>query len=66
VAVENMEFFAAAPLTSTLRPKWDREILEKYGMGVQIQDNIGENIYEEWEKDLYGESPLFEICARKM
>ena len=66
VAVENMEFFAAAPLTSTLRPKWDREILEKYGMGVQIQDNIGENIYEEWEKDLYGESPLFEICARKL
>lgn len=66
VAIENMEFFAASPLTSTLRPAWDRQILEKIGMRVQIQDNIGENVYEEWEKDLYGESPLFEICARKL
>lgn len=66
VAVENMDFFAAAPLTSTQRPRWDKEILENYGMSVQIQADIGENIYEEWEKDLYGESPLFEICARKL
>lgn len=66
VAVENMDFFAAAPLTGTIRPEWDKEVLEKIGMNVQIQDNIGENIYEEWEKDLYGESPLFEICARKL
>ncbi len=66
VAVKNMEFFASAPLTSTLRPEWDKEILKNYGMSVQIQTDIGENIYEEWEKDLYGESPLFEICARKL
>ena len=65
VAIENMEFFAASPLTSTLRPVWDKQTLENMGMSVQIQDNIGENVYEEWEKDLYGESPLFEICATK-
>jgi len=65
VAIENMEFFAASPLTSTLRPVWDKQTLENIGMSVQIKDNIGENVYEEWEKDLYGESPLFEICATK-
>ncbi|MFA9463084.1 MAG: class I SAM-dependent methyltransferase [Velocimicrobium sp.] len=66
VAIANMKFFATAPLTSTLRPAWDKRILEEIGMDVQIQDDIGENVYEEWEKDLYGESPLFEICARKL
>ena len=40
--------------------------MKNYGMNVQIQAAIGENIYEEWEKDLYGESPLFEICAKKI
>lgn len=65
VAMEHREFFATAPLTSTLRPAWDKGILEGIGMEVTIQEDIGENVYEEWEKELYGESPLFEICARK-
>lgn len=66
VAVENREFFATAPLTSIVRPAWDKSILEGIGMEVQIQGDIGKNVYEEWEKDLYKESPLFEICARKL
>lgn len=65
VAVRNMEFFENAPLTKINRPEWDKNILEKIGMKVEIQNDIGENVYEEWEKELYGESPLFEICAMK-
>lgn len=66
VAVENREFFNKAPLTSIQRPQWDRQILSKLGFEVDINEDIGEILYEEWEKNLYGESPLFEICALKL
>lgn len=65
VAIKNLEFFETAPLTKINRPIWDKVILKKIGFEVEVDENIGENVYEEWEKDLYGESPLFEICARK-
>ena len=32
---------------------------------MTVQEDIGKTLYEEWEKELYGESPLFEICAVK-
>lgn len=59
----DLEYFASAPLTRTLRPDWDRKTLENLGMQVQITEDVGRFVYEDWEKDLYGESPLFEICA---
>ncbi len=65
VAINNQDFFRTAPLTKCQRPKWDKNVLEKMGMYVSIQNDIGDNVYEQWEKDLYGESPLFEICAIK-
>lgn len=65
VAVKNMEFFEKAPLTKCNRPEWDKKALQVIGMEIKIQNDIGENVYEEWEKELYGESPLFEICAIK-
>lgn len=34
-------------------------------MNVEIQRDIGRFVYGDWEKELYAESPLFEICARK-
>lgn len=65
VAVKNMEFFENAPLTKCDRPAWDKNALENIGMKVTIENDISENVYEQWEKELYGESPLFEICALK-
>ena len=35
------------------------------GFAVTVTEDVGRFVYEEWEKDLYGESPLFEICAVK-
>lgn len=61
----DMEYFKTAPLTSTVRPDWDVRILNHLGMHVEITEDIGRFVYEEWEKDLYGESPLFEVCAVK-
>jgi hypothetical protein len=34
-------------------------------MTVEIQRDIGRFVYGDWEKELYAESPLFEICVRK-
>ena len=61
----DMEYFKTAPLTHTLRPDWDEKTLTSLGFDVTITEDIGRFVYEQWEKDLYGESPLFEICAVK-
>ncbi|MCQ2451519.1 MAG: methyltransferase domain-containing protein [Oscillospiraceae bacterium] len=61
----DMAYYATAPLTHTYRPDWDREVLTNLGFEVSIEENIGRRVYEQWEKDLYAESPLFEICAVK-
>ena len=59
------EYMASAPLTSTMRPQWDKTTLEGLGMKVEIEEDVGRNVYEEWEKELYAESPLFCVCATK-
>ncbi len=67
VSVGDLEYYKTAPLTRMQRPKWDEKVLKDHlGMNVSIQQNIGEFVYEEWERELYGESPLFEICAVKI
>lgn len=65
VAGDDMEYYATAPLTSTLRPDWDREVLSRLGFDISIHEDIGQQVYKQWEKDLYAESPLFEVCAVK-
>lgn len=66
VAENDMEYYNSAPLTRIIRPKWDVNILKnRLGMKVSVQEDIGKNVYEVWEKELYAESPLFEICAEK-
>jgi 2-polyprenyl-3-methyl-5-hydroxy-6-metoxy-1,4-benzoquinol methylase len=61
----DMAYYETAPLTRIRRPAWDRKTLEGLGFSVCITEDIGRWLYEQWEKDLYGESPLFEICAMK-
>lgn len=66
VAEPDYELFKTAPLTRRLRPQWDIEFLENnLHMQVDTELDIGRNLYEPWEKELYRESPLFEICAVK-
>lgn len=65
VSSGDLEYYKTAPLTSIYRPTWDKTTLERLGFEVSITENIGEHLYEEWEKELYGESPLFEVCAVK-
>ena len=60
------EYLASAPLTRIHRPDWERKVLEEeFGMQVCITEDIGQHLYEQWEKELYAECPLFEICAVK-
>ncbi len=65
VSNDDMEYYLTAPLTHTFRPDWDVSVLQNLGMHVCVQEDIGRWLYEEWEKELYAESPLFEICAVK-
>lgn len=62
----NPERFKDKPLANIVRPEWDKSVLESLGANVTTCEDVGAHVYEEWEKDLYGESPLFEICAVKM
>ncbi len=61
----DMEYLKTAPLTSTMRPQWDIKTLGSLDMDVDVEEDVGRNVYEEWEKELYAESPLFCICATK-
>lgn len=65
VCCDDTDYFMPLPLSGTNRPGWDHEVLRKLGFDVAIEEDLGRKVYEEWEKELYGESPLFEICARK-
>lgn len=61
----DMEYMESAPLTSTMRPQWDKKTFKELDMLVEIEEDVGRNVYEEWEKELYAESPLFCVCATK-
>lgn len=65
VSIGDMEYYRTAPLTRTRRPQWDQKTLTELGFAVTITEDVGRFVYEEWEKELYGESPLFEVCAIK-
>jgi len=66
VTEDDPEFLATCPMTRTQRPEWDDRVLTDLGMTVEIQRDIGRFVYGDWEKELYAESPLFEICAKKV
>lgn len=66
VICENREEYRDnLPMEKKDRPVWDKKYLESLSMQVTTQEDIGRWLYEQWEKDLYAEHPLFEICAVK-
>ena len=66
VTEDDPEFLATCPMTRYQRPEWDERVLTDLGFKVEIQRDIGRFVYGDWEKELYAESPLFEICAKKV
>ncbi len=65
VSGNDCDYYKKLPLSNTRRPQWDVNTLSRLGFIVEIEEDIGRKVYEEWEKELYGESPLFEIRAVK-
>lgn len=64
VCTDDKAFYDMLPLSNEVRPMWDIHILEKVGFtDIRVKENIGDRVYEGWEKELYSESPLFEIEA---
>lgn len=62
---ESVENFEASSLVNVDRPKWDETVLNRLGFDVAIRKDIGQFVYTGEEQELYGASPLFEICAVK-
>ncbi len=54
------------PLSKIRRPDWDRDVLGRIGMKLLfLHPNVGEYVWEEWEKVHYEATPLFMVCAEK-
>lgn len=65
VSGNDKEYFLTLPPSNTDRPQWDHLTLSRLGFIVEVEEDIGRWLYEDWEKELYGESPLFEVLAIK-
>lgn len=60
------EFYKSLPMSSRLRPKWDKNYLRKLGYEhIKINSDIIDKVYDEKEMTLYGCTPLFKIVATK-
>ncbi|MCI5863076.1 MAG: class I SAM-dependent methyltransferase [Lachnospiraceae bacterium] len=66
VTKADYEYYDTAPLTKEDRPNWDINVLKGMNMNVSVEYDIGRYVYEDWEKELYRESPMFEIAAIKL
>ncbi|MCR5757456.1 MAG: class I SAM-dependent methyltransferase [Selenomonas sp.] len=54
------------PLSGTNRPYWDVEILRQLGFGeVHAEFDLTQRLWDEKERLLYGETPLFGVFASK-
>lgn len=53
------------PLSSIIRPTWDKEILSQLGMNVVADTSIWEKVWTEKERLSYASTPLFLIKATK-
>ena len=58
--------FSALPLSSVVRPQWDRRALREAGFAeAGFTEDVTGELWDEKERLLYGETPLFEIRAVK-
>lgn len=63
---DDRTIFEDLPLSDVWRPQWDLEILKEIGFKtVEINENVGQDVYLDWEKRLYSATPMFEILAVK-
>lgn len=54
------------PLSGTKRPYWDVELLRSMGFGeVHAEFNLTERLWDEKERLLYWETPMFGVFATK-
>ena len=65
--IDAMEALAKnMPLSNTLRPEWDRRVLTKLGFSdIQIEEDMGNQVYSFMERMNYAATPLFCVQAYK-
>ena len=56
----------ALPLSKVRRPLWDEAVLTRLGFTVRLDETIVDALWDDKEKLVYGETPLFEIVAQKV
>jgi len=66
VYADDTSIFDTLPLSNTVRPKWDADVLKETGFSdVQHTEDVGCEVYAGWERELYSATPMFEIIAVK-
>lgn len=65
--IDAMEALAKnMPLSDTPRPEWDRQVLAKLGFSkIQIEEDMGDQVYSFMERMNYAATPLFCVQAYK-
>lgn len=53
------------PLSSIMRPGWDREVLSGLGMRVAVNEQIWQRVWSEEEQTSFGSTPMFLVKAVK-
>ena len=64
---EVMEQIASRiPITRTMRPDWDREVLENLGLQITINEQIWNRVWSAEEQINFSSTPMFLICGKKL
>lgn len=65
--IDAMEEIARqVPMSHTLRPAWDLQVLEAYTEGcIEADEAVWERVWDETEKINYGSTPMFLVSAVK-
>ena len=54
------------PMTKTMRPDWDREVLVNLGLQVTINEQIWNRVWSAEEQINFSSTPMFLICGKKL
>lgn len=66
VCTNDKPYYDSLPLSSVVRPAWDADVLAQVGFdGITVIEDVGGEVYLDWEYELYGASPLFGVVAEK-
>ena len=53
------------PMTTAMRPEWDRKVLEGLGLLVTVNEQIWNRVWSAEERINFSSTPMFLLCGKK-